>query len=761
VIPHLKSLVFLANSRYFLVVLLTSVLLPFSPLLKAQEDTTRVDTTVITRRGLRQSGEQLVFPSVAVGDSAVRFVTLYNDSLRTVVVRTVRGGGGVFHADRLFPLFIPPRDSVDIRVLYTPRRFGRVGDTLTFSSDLGDNRIALMGRSPFPVLIADREALEFDSVARGTLTGHSIVIRNPSVNGLLIDSIWTHTSVYHPLFTQATVPGSDSAVVGVTFSPIFSGSFSDTLFIASNARDRLTEIPLHGMSPPPILAVSTAEIRVKQTSITDSVVSYVRIVDSSISSLVVYSVRTNGFGFTIPVDSVPSVIQGHDTIAVPVIFRPRDFGEYADTVTIESEGGVARIPLWGKSPYPILVTSIDTLSFGDVRKATTARRSFVLRNPSINVLRLDSASTRTKWFTAKLKKTIVLPADTLAIEVLFVPDRYRRFADTLVLVGNSLNSRVEIPLSGVSPFPVPAPAFQSLELEPVSLGDTCTGEFVVHNRSRVNDLTITGVRKRSPFFLVASRFPVVLGRRDSLTLHVQFTVGENATNGFGAHTDTLAVDTDGGTIRVAVTGTSPYPSVSAGTDELDFGSVQKGERATVPLWITNPSLNTVRVDSIVLHHRKVFSARGMDFPGTIRRGKAHSFTVVFVPDTDNVFVDTLSVYSNMPGPPLQIVLTGRCYAPHTAEATGTGMPTEFCLFKNYPNPFNGTTTIKFGLPRPSSVSLAVFNTLGQLVAELVNGYLEAGYHTVTFSSQGLSSGLYFYRLQAGDFVETRKLVIVR
>ena len=290
-------------------------------------------------------------------------------------------------------------------------------------------------------------------------------------------------------------------------------------------------------------------------------------------------------------------------------------------------------------------------------------------------------------------------------------------------------------------------------------------EIIVHrSRNRLtafHDLTIRDVRKHSPFFSIASPLPAVLGSRDSLALRVRFTVGENATDGLGVHVDTLVLDSDGGTIRVAVTGTSPFPSVTAGTDQIDFGTVQKGERATVPLWITNSSLNTVRIDSIGTRRGDVFFVSGMDFPGTIRKGKAHSVTVTFAPDTDDVFVDTLCVYSSMPGPPLKIVISGRCFSPHSVEATGAGMPTEFCLFKNYPNPFNSTTTIKFGLPRPSSVSLAVFNTLGQLVAELVDGYLDAGYHTVVFNSQGLSSGLYFYRFQAGDFVETRKLVVVR
>jgi hypothetical protein len=385
----------------------------------------------------------------------------------------------------------------------------------------------------------------------------------------------------------------------------------------------------------------------------------------------------------------------------------------------------------------------------------------MIKNPSINVLRLDSIYTRTKWFAAKAKKTTVRHKDSLLVEASFVADRFRDYSDTIVIIGNSLNRYVEIPLSGSSPPPEPALALHSLELEPVSLGDTCIGEFVVYNRSGINDLTISGIKKKSPFFSIASRLPVTLGRRDSLTLRVRFTVNERAAGGFGVHGDTLQIESDGGTMRVAVAGTSPFPSVTSGMDEVDFGSVQKGARATVPLWISNPSLNTVRIDSIGVRHRKIFSVTGMDFPGIIRKGKAHGFTVAFAPDSDNVYLDTLDIYSNAPGLPLKIVLTGRSFSLRASEGTGMGIPTEFCLFKNYPNPFKGATTIKFGLPRPSTVSLAVFNTLGQLVAELANGYLEAGYHSVVFSSSGLSSGLYFYRFQAGDFIDTKKLVVLR
>ncbi|AXI99957.1 Por secretion system C-terminal sorting domain-containing protein [Cyclonatronum proteinivorum] len=95
------------------------------------------------------------------------------------------------------------------------------------------------------------------------------------------------------------------------------------------------------------------------------------------------------------------------------------------------------------------------------------------------------------------------------------------------------------------------------------------------------------------------------------------------------------------------------------------------------------------------------------------------------------------------------------------EDSTVELPKVLTLMQNYPNPFNPSTQIEFGLPQGSDVRLEIFNISGQRVAQLVNGYREAGWHSISFDASNLSSGLYLYRIQAGNFSETKKMMLVK
>jgi hypothetical protein len=95
------------------------------------------------------------------------------------------------------------------------------------------------------------------------------------------------------------------------------------------------------------------------------------------------------------------------------------------------------------------------------------------------------------------------------------------------------------------------------------------------------------------------------------------------------------------------------------------------------------------------------------------------------------------------------------------EEAAVDLPAEFALYNNYPNPFNAQTVIEYQLPQASNVKLEVYNIMGEKVATLVDSEQQAGYRPVTWDASEVSSGMYFYRLTAGDYTETRRMMLVK
>lgn len=194
-----------------------------------------------------------------------------------------------------------------------------------------------------------------------------------------------------------------------------------------------------------------------------------------------------------------------------------------------------------------------------------------------------------------------------------------------------------------------------------------------------------------------------------------------------------------------------------------FSAVPLSQNGGVGLeWKTASETNNygfiVERDTVRLRHEFV------EVPGSFTIGQG----TTLVPHT-YTFVDRNVTSGRWTYRLKQIDLDGTAhvYEPRIVDLTTTAagermaMPTAISLGQNYPNPFNPSTTIRYGLPGRSHVALVVFNTLGQRVSTLVQGEQDGGYHEVTFDAATLQSGVYFYRLQAGSYVETKRLLLVR
>jgi len=132
-------------------------------------------------------------------------------------------------------------------------------------------------------------------------------------------------------------------------------------------------------------------------------------------------------------------------------------------------------------------------------------------------------------------------------------------------------------------------------------------------------------------------------------------------------------------------------------------------------------------------------------------GTPNALLGLFVVDNENVWtVGSLGTILKLDAGPSGIV-----------EDNNTSLPLNFKLLQNYPNPFNPGTSIQYAVSSRQFVSLKVYDVLGNEVATLVNDKKPAGSYTVEFNGTGLPSGIYFYQLRAGDFVETKKMVLLR
>lgn len=192
-------------------------------------------------------------------------------------------------------------------------------------------------------------------------------------------------------------------------------------------------------------------------------------------------------------------------------------------------------------------------------------------------------------------------------------------------------------------------------------------------------------------------------------------------------------------------------------NSLDFGNVPTNQRLADTVRIENTGTADLVISQIVSDSLGFVPSRGSM---VLSPGTSDTLTVLFAPMEVRSYTAHLRLTNNSAASPVVVSLTGVGTNPVGVRREDQ-LPATYYLTQNYPNPFNPSTVIAFGLPKDSYLTLKVYNALGQEVAVLVNSYVPAGRHQVQFDASGLPSGLYFYRVNAGEFVETRRMMLVK
>jgi photosystem II stability/assembly factor-like uncharacterized protein len=203
--------------------------------------------------------------------------------------------------------------------------------------------------------------------------------------------------------------------------------------------------------------------------------------------------------------------------------------------------------------------------------------------------------------------------------------------------------------------------------------------------------------------------------------------------------------------------------IGTSVDTLNFATLTAGQMSdTIAIDAVNFGSDSLTVSGIVAPGNQYTVVTQPALPATISPLGSMRVGIRFTPNKNGILQDSLVFISNATNAPrTNVFLRGTGTGATSVDPTRE-MPKAFALEQNYPNPFNPATTIRYALAHRSPVLLTVYNTLGQQVAVLSQGQQQdAGSYELKFDGSNLASGVYFYRLQAGSYVNTRKLLLLR
>jgi hypothetical protein len=262
-------------------------------------------------------------------------------------------------------------------------------------------------------------------------------------------------------------------------------------------------------------------------------------------------------------------------------------------------------------------------------------------------------------------------------------------------------------------------------------------------------LTIDSIGSNNPAFPSLTE-PFVLAANEQRTIHYAITLPDTLT-----YTGQLTVFGDSAQPSLSLTAHGIWTELRANLSGIHLGDVAVSDTVDTVATLISVGNTSLIIQSVMFtnDHFTVLQAPA----DTLSAYGSTPIGLRYIRQTADDVADTLVIEYNA-GAPLRIPLS---VGSSSVETVVPSIPHEYFLGQNYPNPFNPSTTIVFGLPKASRTSLSVFDLLGRNVTTLEDGYIEAGTYRVMFDGRRLTSGIYFVRLAAGRFSQTRKLMLLK
>lgn len=278
----------------------------------------------------------------------------------------------------------------------------------------------------------------------------------------------------------------------------------------------------------PQLRISQASLVFGNKAIGDSGQATTYAINKSLTSMTVSTATTNTAAFTTSL-TTPSIVNGHDSLAIVVNFKPTVLGVANDTLKLVSDAGNVSIALSGNSPKPGIYVGTGLIAFGNTGIYDTSSASVLVANYSLNALHIDSIVTRTGAFLTSFQSQTVGALDTIPLIVRFVPGRVGSFTDSLSVWSNGDSSLVVVRLSGFCPSPAIVTVPGSIDFGTVKKDSTFQKLCTIQDTS-ISRLQVDSLWTGTPYFAVIHH-PAngIVKKGDTLAITVNFTPDSSRT----------------------------------------------------------------------------------------------------------------------------------------------------------------------------------------------------------------------------------------
>ncbi len=407
------------------------------------------------------------------------------------------------------------------------------------------------------------------------------------------------------------------------------------------------------------------------------------------------------------------------------------------------------------TPDPVIVIEPMMLDFGEVVVGDQRRLDITVSNNGDQNLILEHPIAEGDYFSddwADWASVVIEPGDQFVTFAVFAPEEVGDFEGTLTVRSNDpANGIIIIPMRGSGASdggPVISVEPVELDFGEVIIGDVPILILTVSNIGREVLLIDTAYSSNSEHF---EPFEGALAARSAI-IDIMDAVARFM-NDRGEGPNNIQELVEGGFLQFegdilrlwhfTLVGVNPTIQIQAiSTSEMRGGAGQ-----------------------LIMYDYRDDEIYGYGMLDDFRFAPGHQYEIPisFLPEETGEYSETFTIISNDPdNPELSITLRGEGVTEEdVVSEIGWIIPHNLSLFKPYPNPFNSTTTITYGLPHPGIVSLRAYNPSGQRITTLFEGHKQAGFHTTEFSSKNIPTGLNFIQLETSEQRLIRKVTIIK